>query len=65
MVEGIHRVQQAQLRTSMSIAIRVLAQQHAIKAVKHQLRGRGQGFTPSSIEISSQWRGTTSSRILS
>ena len=65
MVEGNHRVQQAQLRASMSIAIRVLAKQHAIKAVKHQLRGRGLKFIPSSIEISSQWRGTTSSRILS
>ena len=41
MVEANHNLQQAQLRATMNIAVRVLAQQQAIKAVKHQLRARG------------------------
>jgi hypothetical protein len=41
MVEATHNVQQTQLHASMSRAVSCLAQQQAIKAVKHQLRGRG------------------------
>jgi ElaB/YqjD/DUF883 family membrane-anchored ribosome-binding protein len=41
MVEGNHRVQQAQIRAGMSMAIRVLARQRAIKAVKQALQAQG------------------------
>jgi hypothetical protein len=41
MVEGNHRVQQAQIRASMSMAIRVLARQPAIKAVEQALQAQG------------------------
>ena len=41
MVEAIRSVQQTQLRASMSMAVRVLARQRAIKAVKQALAAKG------------------------
>jgi hypothetical protein len=41
MVEAIRSVQQTQLRASMSMAIRVLARQRAIKETKRALQRQG------------------------
>ena len=65
MVEATHNVQQTQLHASMSRAVSCLAQQQAIKAVKHQLRGRGLKVHSSRIEISLPSHTTTLPRILS
>ncbi len=41
MAEAIHSLAEAQLRAKMTMGVRVIAQQRAIKAVKHQLQAQG------------------------
>ncbi len=41
MAEAIHSLAEAQLRAKITMGVRVIAQQRAIKAVKHQLQAQG------------------------